>query len=154
MATIGKVHDVPKELNFEWRINDFFSLSEKVGESYSSPSFLLAGEFWYFRIYPNGKSEIYSGFVSVFLMRKLKKPTISMEWSFSLKSCDKKRIHESTHKYAFDTSGNGCGAGEFLERSMLSEKKSELVPSGSLTIICTVESYSKSTDDAGKLFAK
>ena len=158
MVTIGKVHNVSKKLDFEWRIDNFFSISERVEKHFFSPSFLLAGEFWKLKIYPNGKK--YSGFVSLYLLRNYtyfngsEDPTISVEWSFSLETCDKKRAHEIQLEYEFDYTDEEYGIPKFLERSLLLEKKSELVPSGNLTLVCTVKSYSKFLDEYGKFFVK
>ena len=150
MATIGKVHDVPREFNFEWRIDDFFAIPKEAGKGYSSPSFLLAGESWYLKIYPYGKSKKVSDCVAVYLFRELCDPPINLVWSVGLKTSEGKIEQERRFTFVFGKEDVGRGNPFLWKRSMLSEQMSKVVPSGVLTIVCSIESYSKST--TGKTF--
>lgn len=147
MATVGKVQNVAREFNFEWKIDNFFSLSEKY---YICTSFSLAGESWYLSIYPNGRSEANSvGFIDVFLHRKVNGPPISLVWSTGVKTHEGKKVRVMQFTHVFENS-IGWGSSKFLKRSELLQKKSELVPLDALTLICHIEYYSKSSNDAGK----
>lgn len=141
MTTIGTVQNLVRKLSFEWKIDNFFSLSEKI---YVSPSFLIAGESFCLCIYPNEDNS-----VEVYLRRKLDGPSINLAWSFGMKTTKGKEDHERKFTCVFKKA-EGYGTPEFLKRSELSEKKSELVPSDVLTIVCHIECHSKSIDDTGK----
>lgn len=152
MATFGKVHDLTKEFNFEWKIDNFFSLSEESGKPYNSPLFSFAGESWFLSVYPNGDPEDNSvGCIGVYLNRDLSgSPIINLTWTFGLKTVDGKKVHEKQCAYAFGEDDMGWGSPVLLKRSTLFGRKSELVPSDILTIVFSVDYCSKSSDDSGK----
>lgn len=150
MATFGKVNDRTAEFHFEWQIDDFFSLPEEDGETCFSPNFSIAGESWCFFINPNGKSAINSvGYVGAYLQRNEDLPYISLVWSFGVKTSEGKKDKEMKFSHVFHEESLGYGFAKFLKRSELFEKKSELVPSDVLTLVCDIEYHCEYTDGAG-----
>lgn len=151
MAVIGKVQDIKREFNFEWQIENFLSLPEEDGKSYTSPSFSFAGEFWHLRIYPHGESENDSvEYVGLYLIRNMSIHPITLVLFLGIKTVDQKKEHEMQIICVFDEKNGGYGTSKLLKRSTLAEKKSEFVPSDVLTIVCTVDSYFRTSDDTGK----
>lgn len=155
MEPVGKVNDLAKEFNFEWKIDNFFSLSKEDGKSYDSPMFSFADESWYLTVYPNGDPyDSAVGYISVYLFSP-DPQFINLSWSFGIKTFDGKKVHEEHHTFVFgEDDTTGYGSEKLLKRCTLLERKSELVPSNILTIVLTVDYFSKSRDDAGKVLLK
>lgn len=152
MKTIGKVNANLPIYEFEWTISNFFSLSEDDDIIYKSPSFAFDGATWYLKIYPNGdKTDDSVGYVDLELRRKSSDPPYSLEFSLSLKTLEGKKDTEWQDTCIFETeNGNqSCGVARFMPRSEILERKSELLPSGALTVVCTLRSP-KFTEDASK----
>lgn len=158
MEPVGEVNDLAKEFNFEWKIDNFFSLSKEYGKKYyTSPLFSFGDESWYLTVYPNGDpNDDTVGYISVYLYTASSDPPfINLSWSFGIKTFDGKKVHEEHHTFVFgedDTAG--YGSEKLLKRCTLLERKSELVPSNILTIVLTIDYFSKSKDDAGKVLFK
>lgn len=151
MATIGKVQSIKREFNFEWQIENFLSLPEEDGKSYTSPSFSFAGESWHLRIYPHGELENNSvAYVGVYLIRNMSVHPITLALFLGIKAVDGEKEHEIQIICVFDKENDGYGTSKLLKRSTLSQKKSEIVPSDVLTIVCTIDYYFRTSDDAGK----
>lgn len=154
MEPVGKVNNLAKQFNFEWEIDNFFSLSTEDVKSYDSPLIEFANESWYLTVYPNGDPEDDTvGYIEVYLFRDFPGlPLINVSWSFGLKTFDGEKVHEQRHTFAFgEDHCIGYGSKKLLKRFTLLERKSELVPSNILTIVLTIDYFSKSRDDAGKV---
>lgn len=151
MGLVGKVNNLTKEFHFEWKINNFFSLSGENGKNYSSPLFSFANESWHLNVCPNGDPKYHAvGYISVYLHREVSGLSIiNLSWSFGLKTFDGKKVHEQHHTGVFSEDGKGYGSPGLLKRSTLLERKSELVPSDILTIVFTVDYCSISNNVAG-----
>ena len=135
---------------FEWRILDYLSLPEESGQVYFSPLFSLAGESCWLAILPNGDVENDSiRFIGLALVMENSVPEISLEVSFSFKTSDGKedrRRHEVEEMSADEAkiyTANRC-----LLRAELLERKSELLPSNVLTVLCTVKNKISTKDES------
>lgn len=151
MATIGKVQGILREFHFEWQIEAFLSLPEEDGKSYTSPSFSFAGESWHLRIYPNGESVNNSvGYIGVYLIRNMSISPITLALFLGIKRVKGKKNPETQIICVFDKENDGYGISKLLKRSTLSEKESEIMPSGILTIVCTADYIFRNTENTGK----
>lgn len=152
MKTIGKVNANLPIYEFEWTISNFFSLLEDYDIIYKSPSFSFDGATWYLKIYPNGDINDDSfGYVDLELRRKSSGPPYRLEFSLSLKTLEGNKEEEWQKTCIFEAAnGNQShGVACFIARSKILERKSELLPSGALTVVCTLRSP-KFTEDASK----
>lgn len=151
MTTLGIVHDITEEFYFKWEIDDFFSLPEEDGKKYPSPSFSFGGESWHLEIYPHGQSKNNSvGYIDVYLSRNLPGPPFSVVCSLGIKICDGKRDVTKQFTYVYQKAIRIRGFRKLFRRSILSKKRSELVPSDVLTIVCKVDYCFRSIVGAGK----
>lgn len=159
MGTVGELSENPGEFAIEWRIKDFFSPLPEIDTSYFSPVFTFAGASWKFEIFPNGRKECYmsdgktkntEGTIALYLHRQSSGPPINLEYSLGLKMLDGNENHKRHLTYNFEKK-IGYGFAEFLSISKILEKKSELVPSDALTVVCKMK-YPKTADISSKCF--
>ena len=149
MATIGRVNKIPiSGYDIEWQISDFFSLSViDNNESYSSPLFSFAGATWLLKMYPNG-TRMGDACIIVFLKRKSSGPPIRLEFSLGLKTSTGRDPIEH-YTYLFEEADEGYGFARCPSQSEILERESELMPSGILTIFCSL-SCKELIDDTSK----
>ena len=152
MAVIGELEEIPKELTVQWKIIEFFSISEEVC---ISRFFSFTNECWYLRMYPNGNKRISgtNGCISVYLCRKSSISPIKLKFSLSVKATAKEKVSETHQTYIFRVAEEGCGVHKLISKLELLEKKSELMPSDILTILCTLK-RPESQDDTSKFFVR
>lgn len=150
MATIGEIKITKKEFDrdIEWNIKNFLSLSEKDGYFAWSSAFSFNGQIWWLVIYPNGASwDTSQGYISLGLCRAIG-PEIRQEFFLTLKALNGKKDYERHCTEMFqDLKAHVIP--RFISRSELTRQESELLPSGVLTVICTLKS-SKSTKNESK----
>lgn len=156
---VGEVNEISREIAVEWKIKDFFSLPAEVDTFYEGPVFSFAGASWCLIIRPNGKKEtlLYDGRVinsegsfGLYLRRTFSSPPIHLEYSLGLKTSGGKVNPQRHDSYNFEKA-RGCGFYELISRSELLEKKSDLVPSGVLTVVCRMW-YPETADTSSKIF--
>lgn len=139
-----------------WTIYDFFSLSEKDGVGYWSPLFSFNGYSWFLGMYPNGARSTDSlGHIDMYLElnTKFSDPPIRVDFSIAIKTANGQKDHESHFTKDF----NGRKRHEFLRfitRSDLSMRVSELISSGSLTVVCTMKRIRKIMCTSGSRTSK
>ena len=150
MESIGRVNKIQRELDIEWKIPNFYSLTGENDRNYSSPSFFFAGALWHMRIYPNGHRVYNStGYIGLFLWRKSPGRPICLDYSFGVKTVDGRKDREKHLTSVFKEVGKGYGNSKCLSRSELQERESELMSSDGLTVFFTLK-RSESTEDSGK----
>ena len=146
MSTIGEIKEFPRKLDVEWKMKNFFSPASD-DEFFFSPSFSFDGETWCIQMYPNGDGDNNSiGYIDLFLFRHSDGPPVNPEFYFALKSVSGKKFQGSYHMHVFTNEHYKSGVFKFMSRSKLLEKRSELVPDDTLTVVCTM----RSTEDASK----
>ena len=152
MRTIGDVSERPGEVIFEWRIKDFFSLAAEINACFKSPKFYFSGASWEIQIYPNGESDNESqGWIGLYVMRKSIGLPLLLTYSLDLKAIDDKTHFGIRNKRIFDEKDVGYGWSKIISRTSLEEKKSELMPLGTLTVICILK-CDEFTSVGGKLY--
>lgn len=139
MAKIGDLCEIPGELIIEWKVKNFMSLSDEYNTYYDSHTFYFSGTSWELRIYPNGETENKSdGWLGLYIMRKSIGSPVTLRISFALKKSDGNKDHECNIGPVTIDKKIGRGWHKMLLRSVLMERKTELIPSDELTIICTL----------------
>lgn len=158
METVGELSE-KSELAVEWRINEFCSLPAEVSKCYDGPVFPFVGASWLLSIYPNGKTNIITkdrkianseGFIALYLHRRSSGPPIHLEFSLGFKTLQGK-VNSEVHLADTFKKKEGKGFYRFIKRSELLDKKSELLPSGVLTVACKIK-YPKAADISSKFF--
>lgn len=148
MAPIGKVNLSGNGVDVEWRIEDFFSFTDTLN-GYFSPDFSLGGQEWGIRIYPNGgwSGGKPTGYTDLIFIRRFTGRAIMQHISLSIKTVTGEKDHEHFEKLfeGWGTRGLGQKFLRFVSRSELLSRRSELVPNGVLTIVCSM----KQTESAG-----
>lgn len=162
MPEIGEISTLPSGMDtiVEWRISHFFSLDDKVGASYGSPHFPFGGETWYLRIRPNGSStRVSSGHVDLELWREpftsfwrdFTGPHFRQAFSLSLKTVKGEKACEKHYIENFKGGYSHHEFNHFIQRSQLSKRRSELVPNGALTVVCTMKNMTSAGSDSESL---
>ena len=144
MSCSKEVGEISGENSFklEWKIDNFFSYSEE-DIRLKSPDF-LACTVWYIQIAPNGLTKHSSnGHVSLYLYSRSELPK-TVEYRLGIKTVNNTIDYEKVDVHTFCNLGRGYHW--FLKRSDLLQRKSELVPSGSLTVACTVTGKNNVSD--------
>ena len=135
MDRTGEVHKTTN--GFEWRIENFFDLSED--DRYFSPSFVFNNTSWSLGIDPNGDRGNHSvGYIDLRLVKNPGDFPISVEFSLALKAANGKRILERHCIENFGESLDRHISHRIITRSELVRRESELVPSGVLTVVFTM----------------
>lgn len=135
MSCLGVTGELGEESKLEWKIANFFSLSATKGSYYISPSFLFGKTSLHLRIYPAGHAGAKSGFLSVFLENEGKDP-LHVNITLHIKKTDGTMTGGRSADVCIESS---MGYVNFYERSCLQQNESEMMPSGSLTIVCTLK---------------
>lgn len=153
MATIGNIFEYPGEIKFEWEISDFFSLSKEKDIFYKSPKFYFSGASWRLWIFPNGEETRYKSNdgIGIYIIRTSTGSPISLNFTLGLKTISGNIKEFCRSADIFYDSQFLTGHNKFIKRSMLLENKSELIPSGVLTIICILKNSGPNNVD-GKSF--
>lgn len=152
MAPTGKVDITPKEIDIEWKIQDFLSLPIKEGSYLSSPEFKFAGASWCLYLYPNGDiGDDSVGFIDIYLVRQSPGLLINVKMFFSLKSVCGMREQFASYTYVFNQTYAGYGATRYLSRAVLLKRKSELLPSDALTVVFTLK-YPRTIEEISKFY--
>lgn len=139
----------------EWRIANFFSLSERDSAWYCSPAFSFGGETWYLEMLPNGWSNCdSSGHVDLHLWNDSSDQLIRQEFSLSLKAVKGEKYNEEHCTKDFDDYDYSHELNLFVPRSELSRRQSELVPDGVLTVVCTMKNTTSAGSDSKPSYAK
>lgn len=141
MTMTGEIKKNMKEfdLEIEWNIKDFLSLSEKDGFFAFSSEFFFNGQIWWIVIYPNGASwDNSQGYISLGLCRFLGSE-IRQEFFLSLKTLSGKKEYERHCTEMFQDLKVHITP-RFISRSELTRQESNFLPSGVLTVICTLKS--------------
>lgn len=143
--TIGAVstRECGGDLVVEWSIADFCTRRTDDGAFYWSPLFYFGREQWQLRIFPNGRSaRDSSGHVGLDLVKCSPIPSDGQSFSLSLKIAEGKRHNEVHLTRDFDNKNWLHEIHRFMPRSELLRRKSEILPDGVLTVLCTLRSKS------------
>lgn len=133
---IGEISKASGKVALEWKIDNFFSYTEKNSEYFSS-EFSILNLTWQISVRPNGKaSDNSTGWVSLFLYRVDNGVSKSIDFSFGIKS--KKQFIVNKGETTWQSDNEGWGWPMFIEKSTLKQWKENVVPSGNLTIICSI----------------
>ena len=136
-SIIGEVKGIKGGMEIEWKIADFFSLPEAVDARYDSPDFYFAGTSWYLTLYPFGKTSNQSvGKVGCYLNKHHLFRSVNLDVQIGLKRKDGTFDEECSYTKTFDENSKGYGCGNITSRSNLLSRRSDLVPSDALTVIC------------------
>lgn len=138
---IGNVMKKHDGAEFEWKINDFFSVAENKTVM-KSPPFYFVDSTWCFRLYFKSQSEF-----AIHLVEKMGHLDCSVEYHFGLKKLDSTVEHLTKGNLSVKsdtlvlTNGISCRFSNiaFFELSDVQQRKSELAPSDVLTVTCTLK---------------
>lgn len=137
---IGEVSAQSGEVQMEWRVPDFSSLTEKTNEYYNSPTFNFLDASWYMRIYPNGQSNFNSaGHFGLYLLRGDAGQEITVKFCLKLVSVEQKNSVTWAQRYTFGVKNEGWGCPKLISRPFLLARKSEFAPEDTVTIVCSVK---------------
>lgn len=132
MSTVGEVYTIPKELDLvvEWRIRRFLLLSSD--QLYSSPQFSFNAHTWCLGICKKGDS------YELFHKRSSVGPAISQEFSIALKTRNGQEMYEMHCADDFRT-GIYYKLSQTIKKYDFLKIYKELIPSGVLTVVCTMK---------------
>lgn len=144
-GNIGKISE-----EFDWQIPRFISLPTKPDECEDSHIFSFAGESWYMCIYPMGITKFNKvGHVGLYLKKCRSLKSINLEYTFSLRTLEGEKFQEEHCMDNFTNAAKRHGICSYITRQQLFKNKSELLPDGTLTVVCTMK-YSKPMENDGK----
>lgn len=139
MSGIGRTGELCESKLIEWNIIDFYSLSETKETSYESPSFTFYNATWHLRIYPGGARNAERGFLSLYLEKETRCPSPgNLSVTFCIRKTDGTVIKPIHGDLSMATRSLGLACNNFFDKSVLKRSESELLPSGVLTIHCTL----------------
>lgn len=141
MEKIGDLSEISGERIIEWKVKDYFSLRDAIDASYESPDFHFFGITWFLRLYPNGHtSDGSAGWIGIYLNRLSSGSPVTLDYWFTLKSTDRSKDHAvKAIESIFAKQNTGKGFNKLISRSVLIDRKADLVPSDEITIICTLK---------------
>lgn len=147
MATIGSVSIIPMETNLlershhiEWKILNFTSISGEDNYYVNSPPFILAGESWNFKLYPNGQQKKNSmGYICLYLNKISSGSSVTLEYSLGLKTLKGKKFLEHYRTSTFNRTHRACGVHKCLLRSYLLKITSVFSYTDPLTFFCNLK---------------
>lgn len=135
---IGIISKASGKHSFEWEIHNFFSYTEENVE-YRSPDLHALNFTWKIEIWPNGRTcRNCVGSVSLYAYRIDDGDPKTVDFSFGIKT--KNQLIVNKHETSGKPSNLGLGWHKFIQQSQLQQEKDNLVPSGNLTIIWSVNS--------------
>lgn len=159
MSVIGKLSTSINgaDVDVEWRIDSFSSLSEEPGSSlvlnYCSPNFSFSGEPWFLGIWPNGWSGTdSSGYVNLCLCKGFNNSSIKQEFSVSLKTVKGEKENEEHCTKVFDKGNRWHRFNRFIARSELLRRRSELMPHDVMTVVCIMKRTTSDESDSKFLY--
>lgn len=140
---IGEVKKISLVQQIEWSIPDYFVVAED-GEDLclASSTFPVTGVLWHLRLWPSYEHlvvacEAYGARPGGYLASDAHRE-YSLEYTFGLKKCNGTIKHLNKGIIEKNQSRN-IDKYDFIKKTQLLQRKSELVPSGVLTIVCTMQ---------------
>ncbi|KAH9375753.1 hypothetical protein HPB48_014637 [Haemaphysalis longicornis] len=129
--------------NYTWTIKNFSFYGQKCGEKVESaifPSGCREDVKWCLDVYPNGNSENYKGFISVFLrLVECRDNEVDAKYTFSILDFEGNVANTcSSNQPNRFLLGGSWGWSKFVSREALFESTSRFLHSDSLTILCNV----------------
>lgn len=150
MAKIGDLCETKGEITVEWTIKDFSSLHQLIDVPYESPKFYFCGASWSIWLYPNGETRNESnGWLSLYLMRLSSGSPVTLTYSFCLESYNGYHNVNITEIGDFNEKEAGKGKSKVILNTSFMEKKSQLIPSDILTVVCCLKN-NKTNDVTSK----
>lgn len=138
-----ELYESSGELGIEWKVADFFFLSEEAGCYYQSPPFTFAKSTWNLQLFPGGDN-IQSDptpYISVYLRgSNFMEPPNTVNFTLGMKKADgavEKIVDNKKHN--FDEKNSAAGQQKFYQRSEILRRKAELTPKGGFILTCTVK---------------
>lgn len=120
-------------------MKEFSSLHQEIDKHYESPKFYFCGASWTIRFYPNGETQDESnGWLSLYVVRKSSGSPVTLDYSLGFKSIDGENDVLETSTNDFHEKEDGWGKSIIL-KTVLIEKKPELIPSDILTVVCSLK---------------
>ena len=116
------------KFKFAWTIENFTERPEKTGESETD---------WQLKLYPKGKEEATSSFLSVHVSNQNRKEgEVNAKIEFSILDVTNTKQNQKVCGFYKYKSGDGDGFRQFLSLKSLHSQASQLLPDDSLTILC------------------
>lgn len=140
MAVLGYMNETSKELI--WRTPYLCPHLVEINKSpYTSCKFLFGGEVWFLTCYPNGSTEDDSiGYVSIHLFRCYSGPSLSLDFTVSLKTVHGKKEKLLHCRNIFQDTRWGFGVARWISRAELFERASEFLSSDNLlTVVFSIK---------------
>lgn len=143
----GTVCEIRGEIVFEWKIKNFFRLSEEIDKYYMSPKFYFCGASWQMWLYPNGQTRHNSEkWIGLYLQKMSNGAPVTVDFSFSLKTLDGETyVDESSFRDDFVEMDVGVGIDKLISRLELIEKKCQLAASEDLIVICILKNSERNS---------
>lgn len=133
---IGTIAELKRTVDFEWEIRDFFSYTEQ-NSRYYSPPFPVLDSTWQIEFWPNFISNDNStSYVSLYLSKINNKTPKNVHSTFFIKTTT--GTYENKKEKSSKFTDQGLGWAQFIDRNQLLVYKEKFVPSGTLTIICSL----------------
>lgn len=138
-----ELYESSGELGIEWKVADFFSLSEEAGCYYQSPPFTFAKSTWNLQLFPGGDNiqNDSNSYISVYLRGSnfMELPN-TVTFMLGMKKADGivEKIVDNK-KHSFDEKSSVAGQQKFYQRSEILRRKAELAPTGDFILTCTVK---------------
>lgn len=123
-----------KEKELHWKIPNFFTLS--IPGIYVSDKFKFLDVYWQLKIEPSEK-DIKDHIALHLYLTNATTVSYNVLSTFGIKKTDGSLVGVSYFKHSFCAGKSGLIAHHFFTRSALSQRKSELMPSNELTIVCS-----------------
>lgn len=139
---VGEVENISYGIkHFKWTILDFFTIVEdKKCTRCDCPTFSFADTSWHLRLYPNWWND--HEFSQLVLYNDTERDYL-VEYNFGLRKCD----GTMEHLLSGILKGDQLSSDQFnfVKKSELLWRKSELVPGDVLTVVCTVKLMTETT---------
>lgn len=133
---IGTIAEFNRKVDFEWEIRDFFSYTEQ-NSRYYSPSFPVLDSTWQIEFWPNfASNDSSTSYVSLYLCKINNKTPKNVHLTFFIKTST--GAFENQKEKTCTFTDQGLGWAQFIDRNQLVTYKGKYVPSGTLTIICSL----------------
>lgn len=150
---LGEIKSKTEVKVLEWEIPDFWSLSNCKNDWYTTSRFHFENTYWYFSISPGGDDDSSAGYIALTLHTE---DHIGRNFAFILELGVKRAGDMESAKYelgikragdvenvkyelvTFNGECNSWRYPDFFLRKELLQRKVELLPDGTLTIICSM----------------